>query len=124
MQSFLSGPTLTFDLQPQAAPVMPSFQQASTPASNMPMNGQMSQEQIMQMMMQLQQQMQTQQNSAPVMTQPVTIPIAINALPPMNTVQETVHAFTAEETVSEVYATPNVAHIETPVAQDFSTAVS
>lgn len=127
MQSFLSGPTLTFDLQPQvAAPVMPVFQQpaAQAPVANMQMNSQMTQEQMMQMMMQLQQQMQTQQNNVPVMAQPITTPMPTNTLPPMTAVQETVQAFTAEEAVAEVYATPSVAHVETPVAQDFSTAVS
>ncbi len=130
MQSFLSGPTLTFDLQPQTTvqtPVMPVFQQpvASVPAApvtGLQINSQMSQEQMMQMMMQLQQQMQ--QNASPVMAQPITTPMPTNALPPMTAVQETVQAFTAEDVVSDVYATPIVTHVEMPVAQDFSTAVS
>lgn len=142
MQNFLSGPSLTFDLPPQqqthqtvAAPAAP-LMTAPQVAPLFQMNSPMSQEQIMQMMMQLQQ-MQSGQASvmSPATTQekmspPVTVPPAqTNVLPPMQEVQETVQAFATEKNTTEVYSTPVVspmteAHLETPVAQDFSSAVS
>ena len=137
MQNFLSGPTLTFDLPPQqtqaAAPQAPVFQtQPAVQAPNMNVAGQMTQEQIMQMMMQLQQ-LQAQQTATTVAAQALTPPVATPAqthvLPPMQAVQESVQAFAAEENTAPVFATPSVAaapevKFETPVAQDFSTAVS
>jgi cell division protein FtsZ len=136
MQNFLSGPTLTFDLPPQqtqaVAPQAPVFQTQPTQAPNMNVAGQMTQEQIMQMMMQLQQ-LQAQQTattaSAQALTPPVATPAQTHVLPPMQAVQESVQAFAAEENTAPVFATPSVAaapeaKFETPVAQDFSTAVS
>ena len=133
MQNFLSGPSLTFDLpqQPmQHQTMMPPPQMPAMPqAPIFQMNSPMSQEQIMQMMMQLQQ-LQSGQAAQAAMAPPVvTAPVQTNVLPSIDSVQETVQAFTAEETSTEVYATPSLApqtevHFETPVAQDFSSAVS
>ncbi len=137
MQSFLSAPTLTFDLAPQTFPQQtmsqqtqqPSQQQAAQASPVFQLNNQMTQEQMMQMMMQLQGQMsgqmQNNQQAAPMMAPPVAAPVATQILPSMEAVQETVHAFTTEEAADEVYATPSVAPMtEVPVAQDFSSAVS
>lgn len=137
MQNFLSGPTLTFDLPPQqtqaAAPQAPVFQTQPIQAPNMNVAGQMTQEQIMQMMMQLQQLQAAQQTAttaaAQALTPPVATPVQTHVLPPMQAVQESVQAFAAEENTAPVFATPTVAaapeaKFETPVAQDFSTAVS
>jgi cell division protein FtsZ len=145
MQNFLSGPTLTFDLPPQqtqaVAPQAPVFQthQAAPPAAqsaNLNVAGQMTQEQIMQMMLQLQQlqaQQLTQSTTNTIASQtlapPVSTPVQSNVLPPMQAVQETVHAFASEENTAPVFATPTMTtatdvKFETPVAQDFSTAVS
>ena len=148
MQNFLSGPSLTFDLPQQPIqhqtmmppPQMPVMPQAPIFQMNSPMSSvnpatmsslnpaTMSQEQIMQMMMQLQQ-LQSGQAAQAAMSPPVTAPVQTNVLPSMDAVQETVHAFTNEEIQTEVYATPSVppqteVHFETPVAQDFSSAVS
>ncbi len=135
MQSFLSAPTLTFDLAPQTFPQQPQqaqqpVQQSAQASPVFQLNNQMTQEQMMQMMMQLQGQMNSQmsgqnQQAAPMMAPPVAAPVATQVLPSMEAVQETVHAFTTEEAADDVYATPSVAPmIEVPVAQDFSSAVS
>ena len=133
MQSFLSAPTLTFDLAPQTFPQQtmsqPVQQQAAQASPVFQLNNQMTQEQMMQMMMQLQGQMsgqmQNNQQAAPMMAPPVAAPAPTQILPSMESVQETVHAFTTEEAATEVYATPSVAPMnEVPVAQDFSSAVS
>ncbi len=153
MQNFLSGPTLTFDLPPPqqaqtyssthhqpSVPQTPAFQTqpqaAPLQTQNLNTAGQMTQEQIVQMMMQLQQlqaQQLTQATSNTIASQtlapPVATPVQSNVLPPMQAVQETVHAFAAEENTAPVFSTPSVAttpevKFETPVAQDFSTAVS
>ncbi len=140
MQSFLSAPTLTFDLAPQTAQqqMQQPVHQAEQASPVFQLNNQMTQEQMMQMMMQLQGQMSGQMSgqmqanqqtvaaaAAPMMTPPVMAPAPTQALPSMEAVQETVHAFATEENTTEVYATPTVATApEVPVAQDFSSAVS
>jgi cell division protein FtsZ len=139
MQNFLSGPSLTFDLgpQPQTQPqqaavlqmpelpkVLQTAEAARPESAPAPINPTMSQEQIMQMMMQLQK-LQADQAGQAAMSPPVTTPIQTNVLPSIDSVQETVEAFTTDEQSTDVYATPAVeVQAETTMDQDFSSAVS
>lgn len=145
MQSFLSGPSLTFDL-PQApmgaspSPVSaPQFNTTTvnTANSNMgPLAG-MSQAQILQMMQQLQQMQQNGGNQSqatlpmetPVMAAPLNPPVvaapeAPSVFPPIEDVQQTVqNNLIGSETPILATPTPQVQN-DVPVSQDFSSAVS
>lgn len=125
MHSFMSGPTLTFDLG--AGVGGPSFAGQNP---NMAMN----QDQMMKMMQQFQQ-MQQHQNMMTGVQQPapqtpaapapasaapfIQNPEPAHVLPPIENVQESVKSFAAPEVSSE-----HVVKNETHFSQDFSSAVS
>lgn len=144
MHSFLSAPTLTFDLGQNfgtqaSAPVNNNMNTSLNPMANM------TQEQMMKMMQQMQaqmaqQNMQSHQASAPTMNhmmpptaQPaapapfVQNPEPVHVLPPIENVQESVKTFAAQEAPvntnmpSMIETTPAV---EPQFSQDFSSAVS
>ncbi len=144
MHSFLSTPTLTFDLGQNfgtqaAAPSNNNMNTSSNPMANM------TQEQMMKMMQQMQaqmaqQNMQSHQASAPTMNHmmsPIAQPAApapfvqnpepVHVLPPIENVQESVKTFAAQEAPvntnmpSMIETTPSA---EPQFSQDFSSAVS
>lgn len=120
MHSFLSTPTLTFDL---GAGVNHASSFASQAAPQAPQ--QMTQEQMMQMMQQFQQMQQQMQMNQPVPTTAaapfIQNPEPAHVLPSIENVQESVKSFAA----SEISANPEVnTRSESSFAQDFSTAVS
>ncbi|MBC7458151.1 MAG: hypothetical protein H7235_07730, partial [Bdellovibrionaceae bacterium] len=138
MHSFLSTPTLTFDLGQNFG--AQTYQASAPVAPTMTPNMNMTQEQMMMMMQQMQaqmalQNMQHQQMVAapmPVAPQPVAPapfvqnPEPVHVLPPIANVQESVKSFAAQDTMNTNI--PNMiettAAIEPQFSQDFSSAVS
>lgn len=139
MHSFLSTPTLTFDLGQNYG--ASSHQTAAPAAPTMTPNMNMTQEQMMMMMQQMQAQMAQQnmqhQASAPTMNHMaaptpaapapfVQNPEPVHVLPPIENVQESVKTFAAQDAANTnmpnmIETTPA---IEPQFSQDFSSAVS
>jgi cell division protein FtsZ len=125
MHSFLSSPTLTFDLGQQAA----NMGMNSQPAA---MNQNLTADQMMKMMQQLQQMQQQTMNQQNMMQQPAPImpaspfiqnPEPVHVLPPIENVQESVKSFAAADTTTPMNE-PVHAHHDEAFEQDFSSAVS
>lgn len=119
MHSFLSSPTLTFDLG-QPTPNMGMNSQSA------PMTQNLTSEQMMKMMMQLQQmQQQTMMQQPAVMPASPFIqnPEPVNVLPPIENVQESVKSYAAAESATTI-TTPAHVHHDEAFEQDFSSAVS
>ncbi len=133
MHSFLSSPTLTFDLSQNfgAQNTTPSYQVHAVPApAAMPSSAvpTMTQEQMMMIMQQMQQMQAQNMNHMMKPEAPaffVQNPEPVHVLPPIENVQESVKTFAAQEPqIPSLAEAALAAHNETQFSQDFSAAVS